>query len=368
MKQPKYNGNINYSNIENVDQLKLLYGDFIIEKNTDDSQNQTINEDLDKKHNLQSIKRIVLIGTQFSKSIQKFKEDDIKVDYIDPTFFSYKLKDTSISLRDDKHSVKLSNEDASDTIILMRSGYKDSNLCQALDEIKNLGILILNDVDPVKTNNNKFNTCELLSKYKLPQPKYVLVCSNDCTKEDSTGLEEKIKTIYDKVDDDTKFVCKILHGHGGKGVFLCRKSNIVSICQCIFKLDDNVKLLVQEFKEIQDGDIRVNVITMNGKQEIFDVSMREHTSKDFRTNLSLGNKVNQNVSLSKEQEEMALKAAEISGLTWAGIDLLPSTSGKTYVIEINGAPGPMSDIDDDEAIETNYKFFKKLFDTINKLC
>ena len=53
---------------------------------------------------------------------------------------------------------------------------------------------------------------------------------------------------------------------------------------------------------------------------------------------------------------------------WAGIDLFPSLDGKNYIIEINGAPGPMSDINDEDAITVNYNFFKKLFNTINSLC
>ena len=332
------------------------------------AEEKQINEVKTIKTKLNSINRIILIGTQYSKSIQKFNEEGIKTEHINPTTFSYEVKDKTIILHDEKNTSELTKEDCSSTIILMRSGYKDSNLCYALNEIKNIGILILNDVEPVKISNDKFNTAELLEKNNIPQPKYCLITSNDCTKEDHSKLEKKIKALYSKIEDDTKFVCKILNGHGGKGVFLCRMSNIVSICQCIFKLDDSVKLLVQEFKQIKDGDIRVNIISLNGKQEIFDVSMRQHKSKDFRTNLSLGNTLSNNVSLTEEQKSICLKTAAVSGLAWAGIDLFPSVDGKNYIIEINGAPGPMSDIDDDDAIEVNYQFFKKLFNTINSLC
>ena len=337
-----------------------------VKKQTND--NYQINEGQIVNTKLLSIEHVILIGTQYSKSIQKFKEEGIITEYMNPIGFTYKTENNKVILNNENNTVTLTKDDAKNTIILMRSGYKDTNMCYALNEIKSLGILILNDVEPVKISNDKFNTAELLEKYDIPQPKFCLITSNDCTKEDHSKLESKIKKLYSKVNDDTKFVCKILHGHGGKGVFLCKMSNIVSICQCIFKLDNSIKLLVQEYKQIKDGDIRVNVVSLNGKQKIFDVSMRCHHVNDFRTNLSLGNTLNNNITLTPEQEKLCLKAAKISGLVWAGIDLFPSLDGKNYIIEINGAPGPMSDINDEDAITVNYNFFKKLFNTINSLC
>ena len=337
-----------------------------VKKQTND--NYQINEGQIVSTKLLSIERVILIGTQYSKSIQKFKEEGVITEYMNPIGFTYKTENNKVILNNENNTVTLTKDDVKNTIILMRSGYKDTNMCYALNEIKSLGILILNDVEPVKISNDKFNTAELLEKYDIPQPKFCLITSNDCTKEDHSKLESKIKKLYSKVNDDTKFVCKILHGHGGKGVFLCKMSNIVSICQCIFKLDNSIKLLVQEYKQIKDGDIRVNVVSLNGKQKIFDVSMRCHHANDFRTNLSLGNTLNNNITLTPEQEKLCLKTAKISGLVWAGIDLFPSLDGKNYIIEINGAPGPMSDINDEDAINVNYNFFKKLFNTINSLC
>ena len=182
-------------------------------------------------------------------------------------------------------------------LVLFQYLYCDGNLIATDADINNENQTIYvpelsRNASIVKISNDKFNTAELLEKYDIPQPKFCLINSNDCTKEDHSKLESKIKKLYSKVNDDTKFVCKILHGHGGKGVFLCKMSNIVSICQCIFKLDNSIKLLVQEYKQIKDGDIRVNVVSLNGKQKIFDVSMRCHHANDFRTNLSLGNTLN----------------------------------------------------------------------------
>ena len=36
---------------------------------------------------------------------------------------------------------------------------------------------------------------------------------------------------------------------------------------------------------------------------------------------------------------MSLRAAEAVGAEYAGVDLLPTTAGEVYVLEVNGIPG-----------------------------
>ena len=74
------------------------------------------------------------------------------------------------------------------------------------------------------------------------------------------------------------------------------------------------------------------------------------------------------VEITDKQKEIALKCGRISGLTWVGVDLFPTEDGKTYVVELNGAPGPMSNLNEEDRLEENVKFYKLLIETINKLC
>ena len=50
---------------------------------------------------LLSIERVILIGTQYSKSIQKFKEDGIIVEYMNPIGFTYKTENNKVILNND---------------------------------------------------------------------------------------------------------------------------------------------------------------------------------------------------------------------------------------------------------------------------
>ena len=233
-----------------------------------------------------------------------------------------------------------------------------------------MGFIVINDQMFVNISNNKYLLAMLLKKNDIPQPKFVLVSHRDINKEDDKPLQEKLKKLYNKIDDDTKFVCKLLNGHGGKGVFICKKSNINGILQCLFAIDDECQILVQEFCDIDGGDIRVNVITLNGKQEIFNVGMRTKGDKDFRTNLSLGNTLKEDIKLTPEQKKIALDTAKVSGLIWCGVDLMPLKNGKTYVVEYNGSPGPMSDLNmsQEDLEKSNEEFYGKFLETINKMC
>ena len=60
-------------------------------------------------------------------------------------------------------------------------------------------------------------------------------------------------------------------------------------------------------------------------------------SRDFRTNLYLGNVV-EKLDIDEELEELALKCADLSKAVILGIDILP-TRDNYYVIELNSAPG-----------------------------
>lgn len=319
---------------------------------------------------LKKVKRLVLIGELYLNSVKMLSRDHIKVEYADPTKLSFSSDSSKITIytgEKDQKEVILRPSDCKDTVILMRSGYTKEVVAALLKDIASFDILILNTPSGVALSSDKYATACLLQKNGLPQPKFVLATSSDIDKEDHKKLDSKLQTLYGKLDDDFKYVCKILNGHGGKGVFCCRGKNIVSILQCLFKLKENCPILIQDFQEIKDGDIRAHVLTLNGKQTILNSIMRKK-GKDFRTNLSLGCDMEDNYTLSPEQEKLVKDAAKASGLEWCGVDLLPLQNGKDIIIELNGAPGPSSPINDPDIEETNCKFFEKLINAIDDLC
>ena len=340
-----------YENKEDVERLTHAYKTYMINESKLNSK----------------INRVVLIGEMRYKSLRKAAG---KLDYADPEKLWYEIKEDKIKVDDGEYQFTLDIKDKEGTIIIVRSGYKNPNIHFLLFEMIRMGFLVINDPTYVNISNNKYLLGMLLKKYDIPQPKFVLVSHQDINKGDDKILQEKLKKLYRNIDDDTKFVCKILGGHGGKGVFICKHSNITSVLQAFFAIDEECQILVQEFCEIDGGDIRVNVITLNGKQEIFNVTMRNKSSNDFRTNLSLGNTLKEDIKLTPEQKKIALDTAKASGLVWCGVDLMPLKNGKTYVVEYNGSPGPMSDLNmnKEDVEKSNEVFYGKFLETINKMC
>ena len=315
---------------------------------------------------LSSVKNIVWISFEDQKSIHNISPE-YKIIYFNDVTTNGSLKNGNITLIDGDTRFTFDNEKISDTIVFFRSGYKNKILSFFVKEIIDKGYLVVNDPAYVEQTSNKYITAKLFSEQGIPQPNYCLITKQDVSIENQKHIKDKLKEIYKDPKDESQYICKILSGHGGTGVFLCHGKNILSVLQCLFAVNPETQILVQEKKEIQDGDIRVHIINLNGKQVIVDSIMRHHSSDDFRTNQSLGNTAS-HYDLTKDQEKLAKEIAKVSGLIWAGIDILPATDGKNYAIEINGSGGSSVDINDPELIEKNTEFFKNIIDTIKELC
>ena len=148
----------------------------------------------------------------------------------------------------------------------------------------------------------------------------------------------------DEDTDDLEYVVKILDGHGGTGVFMVTGKGILSILQAIFAIDEERELLVQKKEEADGGDIRVHVLTRRTDQKIVAAMKRVKLKGDFRSNVSLGATA-EKVELTKEQEDIALKVAKISGMPWCAVDIMPLKKGSNkeigdnVVLEYNASPG-----------------------------
>jgi RimK family alpha-L-glutamate ligase len=92
-------------------------------------------------------------------------------------------------------------------------------------------------------------------------------------------------------------------------------------------------LYVQQFVAHPGWDLRAFVI---GDRVL--ASMRRYARGDWRTNVSQGGR-GEAVSLSAEEEQLTLAAAQAVGTRVAGVDLLPRPDGGYYVLEVNAVPG-----------------------------
>lgn len=282
--------------------------------------------------------------------------------------------DIKISDGEEELEIKSSTVNNLNTLIFSRLSVQESYDCMStVQHLQDRGFLVLNPVRYSELASNKYETAELLKKAEIPQPNYCLLTKADISdpklflenlkqvypkvpalkkKDESTGKEKEIepKTVEDKLSaylssEEQEYVVKILDGHGGTGVFLTNGKRMLAILQTIFAIDPEISLLVQKKEEADGGDIRVHVLTLRNKQVILGAMKRIKLGNDFRSNVSLGASA-EPVKLSKVQEEIALKVAELSKLPWCAVDIMPIVKGSNpdfpdnnVVLEINSSPG-----------------------------
>lgn len=262
----------------------------------------------------------------------------------------YKATDTKIKFNDNANKYTIDTQSNVDTIVITRLGAQDSDECiELIKELQDWGFFVLNPIEASQTASNKYTSAVLMERYGIPQPKFTLLCANDIAKGEES-LIKKLKLIYKDIGEDEKadkkkeYVIKILDGHGGTGVFMVTGKTILSILQAIFAIDPERELLLQKKEEADGGDIRVHVLTMRTEQKILASMKRVKISGDFRSNVSLGATA-EPVTLTPEQEEIALNVAKISGMPWCAVDIMPLKVGSNpeigdnVVLEYNASPG-----------------------------
>lgn len=297
-------------------------------------------ESLNKKFPKINFKKLIFFEHGDFMDITTYECEGIDIVFIASNICQYNITNDAVYITDiNDKKVEIKFSEFNQTVIYCKAGYTLPLIKHLLNVFVEHNFYVLNNPVNVDISSNKYLTAKVMEDANINQPKYYLIKASDCEKNNKKDFESKLKNIYGNLNDDNKYVCKILDGHGGNGVFICTKKNILSILQCIFSLDKNREILIQQALKIKDGDIRVYVLTYNGKQEIVECITRKKNSKDFRTNICLGSTF-EKFELTSEQKQFAKKAALCSGLSFAGIDMcIDENTGKLNIIEINGAPG-----------------------------
>jgi ribosomal protein S6--L-glutamate ligase len=127
-------------------------------------------------------------------------------------------------------------------------------------------------------------------------------------------------------------VVKPLFGSEGRGMV---RISDVEIAWRTFRAIERVQavLYLQKFIPHEGCDVRAFVL---GGRVL--AAMRRRSRGDWRTNVAQGGKA-EPITLSRQEEELALRAAAAVGADACGVDLLPGQDGRLYVLEVNAVPG-----------------------------
>ncbi len=185
-------------------------------------------------------------------------------------------------------------------------------LCQ----LKEMGLVVVNSPESIAQAANKYVSSYLFQKNGIPTPK--------------TRVTNNPTEALDALSSFGRAVVKPVFGYKGIGVE-CIRDDARGVQKVKDLMEKNHLLYMQEFIPNPGRDIRVFVV--NGK--LAGSIYRFAPPGGWINNLSQGGSAKPCV-LTDEQERLAIKAAEVIGTVYAGVDIIEGD--RDYVIEINGTP------------------------------
>jgi ribosomal protein S6--L-glutamate ligase len=193
--------------------------------------------------------------------------------------------------------------------------------CALARQFESMGVLTLNSSSAIGQSRDKLYSLQLMVKSGIRIP--------------TTGFANSPMETNDLIEmvGGAPLIVKLLEGTQGRGVVLAETRKAAESVINAFKAL-RANLLVQEFVKEADGkDLRCFVI--DGK--VIASIQREAAPGEFRANLHQGGSASI-VKITPEERVMAVKAAKILGLTFAGVDIIRSKNGP-LLLEVNSSPG-----------------------------
>ena len=199
---------------------------------------------------------------------------------------------------------------------------KDVNLAKRLEQA---GLPLFNSAKSIALCDNKIYTAVSLSG-KVPSPETVPVPKT---------FEGVGYTSFDFLDKAIKIlglpiVIKEAYGSFGNQVYLAESFEQAK--NILLKIAPKECLLQRFVKSSCGKDVRINVV--GGK---IAACMLRTNKNDFRSNVTGGGTATI-YEPTDEQKAVALKACEVLGLDFAGVDVLFGENGKPLVCEVNSNP------------------------------
>ena len=187
----------------------------------------------------------------------------------------------------------------------------------ALHRLEDRGVRVCNSPRCIERTVDKLYTSALLEQCGIPTPETV-VCDD---------IEEAFAAFRAMGD----VIVKPLFGSMGLGMVRVTDEEMAFR---VFKTIERIRgvYYLQRTVPHEGRDLRAFVIGERVAAAI------ERRAPGWRTNISRGGSAAA-VTLPPAWEALALRAAQAVGAEYAGVDLLPSSEGGVYVLEVNGIPG-----------------------------
>ena len=188
-------------------------------------------------------------------------------------------------------------------------------------QFEQLGIPVVNGSVAIARTRDKVRTLAVLARHGVPVPRTV------CTRS-LAGLDTALELV-----GGCPAIVKLQHGTQGIGTMIAETPQALhSLIETLWAMGQEI-VLQQYIRESEGRDIRALVIS----GRVIAAMRRQARPGEFRSNLHRGG-TGDALTLPPRYRSCALKAAKLTGLEVAGVDLLESHDGPV-VVEINSSPG-----------------------------
>ena len=189
----------------------------------------------------------------------------------------------------------------------------------ALHWIEDRGVPVVNSPRAIERCVDKFYTTALLQEAGLPTPETVV-----CERADEAMAA--VKAMGDAI-------IKPIFGSLGQG--MVRVSDPDMALRVVLSLDQ-MRTVFYVQRAIDHGGRDIRVFVVGGR--VLGAIERRAREGEWRTNVAIGGLATP-FDLPPVWEQLALRAAAAVRADYAGVDLLPSSDGDVFVLEVNGIPG-----------------------------
>ena len=193
--------------------------------------------------------------------------------------------------------------------------------CALSRQFESMGIHTVNTSESITKSRDKLYSLQLMLKNGINIP--------------TTGFANSPMDTNDLIAmvGGAPLIVKLLEGTQGRGVVLAEtKKAAESVINAFKSLKAN--LLVQKFIKEADGkDLRCFVIDKKVVASI----QRSAAPGEFRANIHQGG-IASIVKITPEERKLAVHAAKVLGLDFAGVDIIRSKNGP-LLLEVNSSPG-----------------------------
>ena len=220
-----------------------------------------------------------------------------------------------------------------------------------LYEMLNRFIPILNNFESFALTEDKFKTSHLLRRHGLNTPDYCLCRHNNLDSLKASMVEWGGRAVYKPTD-----------GWGGTGIVRLESERALGMLQPFINQLTTQHFYAERYVDNDHSDYRIDVVD----GEFVGCYGRKAPKDDWKTNITSGGSV-----ILREPNDrvvaLAQKAAKVTGLEIAGVDLIYDREHDEYVVlEVNGIPAFATPEQEKAGIDFNDRKIDKIVDLIER--